>query len=406
MKNHKLHCLFALALSACALSFLICGCSDRKSGPLSGFSPISEVPFDISMGKSETQYKIISTNSDDASRYAKAKALYEKNLPSKVAVNRNTRIPKIIHQIWLGPNLPPSYFVEFQERLKFLHPDWEYHLWNETDLEELKLDNWDIVEKSSNWAEKSDVIRCDLLDRFGGVYMDVDMDMRHSLNELHEKYDFYAGMEPPHGIATTQNRVWVGISIMASRPGHPIMKNWKRRIRNCWDDVDLRFSSPAEKVINHTFFNFTHAVMQEVDQPGNVDMLFPATYFYPIVAHQAAKRRSNIRSFRERFYDILENLNLKKSRAFSKIYPETIGVHYWGSTWQPGLDQQVKEVQRILDGSRKEMFKLQNKVRLLEKQLQNNDLKIASLVSKQDPKMDGQAVSTIRETHTAMGSDL
>jgi len=44
--------------------------------------------------------------------------------------------------------------------------------------------------KSPNWAEKSDIIRCDLLCRFGGVYLDDDMDIVHVLNELHEKYDF------------------------------------------------------------------------------------------------------------------------------------------------------------------------------------------------------------------------
>jgi len=240
------------------------------------------------MGKSESAFRFIFVNSDDSARYAKIKSLYEKNLPSKVASGQNPRIPKIIHQIWLGPNLPPSYCAEFQAKIKSFHPDWEYHLWNEADLEELKLDNWDLVERTPNWAEKSDIIRCDLLDRFGGVYMDVDIDVLHCLNELHEKYHFYAGLEHPHEISTTNNRVWTGISILASCPGHPIMKNWKRRIRNGWDEVDLRFSSPVERVINHTYFNFTHAVMQEIDQPGYIDIVLPATYFYPISGSMAA----------------------------------------------------------------------------------------------------------------------
>jgi hypothetical protein len=343
------------------------GYSDRK--PESGLGLLLEVPFDDSMGKSEAKFKLIATNSEDMARYVKAKSLYEKNLPSKVFATTKVRIPTIIHQIWLGPNLPPAYFVEFQDRIKTLHPDWEYHLWNESDLEDLKLDNWDIVEKSANFAEKSDIIRGDLLDRFGGVYMDVDMDLRYPLHELHEKYDFYAGMEHPHQISTTSNQIWVGISIMASRPGHPIIKNWKQRVRDCWDDVESSFSSQVAKVINHTYFTFTHAVMQEIDLPGNIDLLLPATYFYPLAPNFASKRRSSLRAIREKVYDFLESLHLKKPRPFSKIYPETIGTHYWGNTWLPSMDQKMKELQRIIDDSRKEIFKLQHKVRSLEKSM-------------------------------------
>lgn len=363
-------CLMIFGISTC-----ISSCSKSKSRFSKNeqgvyYMPIQEVSFDDSMGKSETEFRFIFANSDDTVRYTKAKALFEKNLPSKIAAGTKVKIPKIIHQIWVGPNLPPPYFADFQEKWRTIHPDWEYHLWGESELEQLNLDNWDIVEKSQNWAEKSDIIRCDLLDRFGGLYIDIDMDPLHSLNELHEKYDFYAGMEHPHKISTTPNRVWVGISIMASRPGHPILKNWKRRIRSGWDEVDLRFSSQVERVINHTYFPFTHAVMQEIDQPGNTDILFPATYFYPIAPAFAAKRRNVVRAVREKIYDILESVHLKKPRAFSKCYPETIAVHYWGNSWMPTPAEQIKETHRLVDSARKDIYRLQQRLRTLEHQLQ------------------------------------
>jgi hypothetical protein len=266
-------------------------------------------------------------------------------------------------------------------------------LWSETELEELHLDNWDLVKKSGNFAEMSDIIRADLLDRFGGVYLDVDMDVLRPLDELHEKYDFYAGMEHPHKIATTPNRVWVGISIMASRPGHPIMKNWKRRVRNGWDEVDLRFSSQVERVINHTYFNFTHAVMQEIDQPGNTDMLFPATYFYPIAPSYAAKRRSSIRAWREKLYTVLENMHLKSPRAFSRPYPETIAVHYWGNQWLPTMECQVKELMRIVDAERRDLYKLRQKVRQLELGIASLEEKLSSVPSKDQKKVEKKTSS-------------
>ena len=358
---------FYVALLACCMMTLT-GCQKTKSN-VNCFDPIKEVAYEDSMGKSATEFNFIFANGDDAARYAKTKALYEKNLPSKVERSRETKIPKIIHQIWLGPKMPPNYFYVFQEKWKNLHPGWEYKLWNEEELEKLHLENWSLVEKSTNWAEKSDIIRADLLCRFGGMYVDDDLEPLHSFDELHEKYDFYAGMEPPHKIATTSNRVWVGISIMASRPGHPIMKNWQKRIRECWDDVDARYSSQIERVINHTYFNFTRAVLDEMDAKGNVDMIFPATYFYPISASYAANRRSSCNALKEKLYDILENLHLKRPRAYSRSYPETLGIHYWGNTWLPSAAEQTKDMQRMIDSARSDLYKMKSRVRALENQV-------------------------------------
>lgn len=372
MKRYILKVAGALGVS-CIL--ILSGCQEHKEHKeqKNYSAPIMEVSFDESMGKSQTEFRLVFTNGDDAARYTKAKALYEKNLPSKIERASTPKIPKIIHQIWLGPNLPPSYFYDFQAKWKELHPGWEYKLWNEESLEKLHLDNWDLVEKSRNWAEKSDIIRGELLYRFGGVYIDDDYEPTHCFDDLHEKYDFYAGMEPPHKIATTNNRVWAGISIIAARPGHPIIQNWKLRIRNGWDDVDMRYSSQVERVINHTYFPFTHAVMQEIDRNGNVDILFPATYFYPLAPNYASKRRSGLRAVREKMYDVLENLNLKRPRAFSRAYPETIGIHYWGNTWLPKPVEQVADMHRMIDATRKDLYSMQTRLRALERQVANQE---------------------------------
>ena len=115
-------------------------------------------------------------------------------LPQKCQMGATAKIPKIIHQIWVGPKVPPSFFVTFQQKWKSLHPDWEYRLWTDSDLDDLNLDLRDLIDQSPNFAEKSDMIRCELLDRFGGVYLDVDMDPFQSLEDLHMKYNFYAGL--------------------------------------------------------------------------------------------------------------------------------------------------------------------------------------------------------------------
>ena len=39
------------------------------------------------------------------------------------------KIPKIIHQIWIGPKPLPNQYKEFSQKMIEMHPDWEYHLW-------------------------------------------------------------------------------------------------------------------------------------------------------------------------------------------------------------------------------------------------------------------------------------
>ncbi len=354
-----------LMLLIVGLSFVI-SCSSKKKEKNSANLPITVVDFDESLGKGCSEYSYIFTNPDDVKRYDILKALYEKNSLNTVPEASTPKIPKILHQIWVGPKTPPSYFVTFQEKWKSLHPDWEYHLWTDSELEDLNLELKDLIDASPNYAEKSDIIRSELLDRFGGVYLDVDMDPFHSLDELHKKYDFYCGIEYPHKIATTNNRLWLGISIMASAPNHPIIKRWKELIRSRWEEVNKNYNSAIERVINHTYFPFTMAFFDAYDVGNCTNMALPTTYFYPLAADNAAKRRATVRAFREMFYDLLIDLHLKKPRPFSRIAPETIAVHYWGNSWLPSQQEQLKDLQHQLDLLRKETFRMQSRLRQIE----------------------------------------
>lgn len=79
------------------------------------------------------------------------------------------QIPRIIHQIWLGPLEPP---LQAMQSWQELHPSWEYKLWTEQNIPQLK--NQHAFDVSDNYPQKSDVLRYELLAKFGGVYVDAD----------------------------------------------------------------------------------------------------------------------------------------------------------------------------------------------------------------------------------------
>ena len=82
-------------------------------------------------------------------------------------------IPKIIHQIWIGPKPRPTKFMDtFRDK----HPDFEYILWTEEEMERrgFKLENQIAYNRMTEWCGKADILRWELLYRYGGIYQDAD----------------------------------------------------------------------------------------------------------------------------------------------------------------------------------------------------------------------------------------
>lgn len=87
---------------------------------------------------------------------------------------RNIDIPKIIHQIWIGPLPVPK---SFTDTWKEKNPDYNYILWNEDTLKEEIPEAFadSLYLKAYDFPGKTDILRLYLLYKLGGIYMDCDM---------------------------------------------------------------------------------------------------------------------------------------------------------------------------------------------------------------------------------------
>jgi hypothetical protein len=81
-------------------------------------------------------------------------------------------IPKIIHQLWLGPRPLPTYTESW--KLCAFKNDWEYRLWRDKDIDELELKWRACYDAAPLFQIKSDIARIEILSRFGGFYFDCD----------------------------------------------------------------------------------------------------------------------------------------------------------------------------------------------------------------------------------------
>jgi len=139
------------------------------------------------------------------------------------------RIPRIIHQVWLGSGNRP---VELMGRCRDLHPDWEYMLWNESNMPSLR--NLDVYNCQS-LNGKSDIVRYELLSAYGGFYVDADVYCRKSFNDLRERL-FVAEYQHYHNPALKGTRrfedKFVNGAVLGSIPGHTVLEQIIQRIGN------------------------------------------------------------------------------------------------------------------------------------------------------------------------------
>lgn len=134
-------------------------------------------------------------------------------------------IPKKINYIWLGGK-PKSNFANicletWREKLQ----GYEIIEWNENNLELDRLckENRFLSEcrKRKLWAFMADYLRLYVLYNFGGIYMDVDVQVLKSFDDLLENKMFigYEYFSRDYDDCVTE-----GTGIMACEPGNPIIK--------------------------------------------------------------------------------------------------------------------------------------------------------------------------------------
>ena len=232
-----------------------------------------------------------------------AKETYDTNFLRNFAYSHKPTIPKIIHQIWLGSPLPDRY-KQLQASWRRLHPDWKYILWTDKDVEAFGLRNKELYNAASNYGEKADIARYEILYRFGGLYADTDFECIRPFDLLHHGLDFYAGI-------VFRRELRVNNALIGAAAGHPILKycieNMKRKPKN---EVSMNATVTYTGPIH-----FTNMIMHYLKRQGQSKrcMLFPNTFFYPIAHFQ-----KDIKSYKQ---------------VKQWIKAESFAVHYWDVSW-------------------------------------------------------------------------
>ena len=104
-------------------------------------------------------------------------------------------IPKIIHQLWVGPKPAPLHLMN---TWKDAHPDYEYMFWNEELIAEHfpnGLHNQKQYDAMPEWNGKCDIARYEILQKFGGFFLDADCVCKRPLDDYLLENDSFSCYE-------------------------------------------------------------------------------------------------------------------------------------------------------------------------------------------------------------------
>lgn len=117
-----------------------------------------------------------------------------------LAKNRKQCIPKKIHYCWFGQKDIPAKFKEYMKTWTEKCPDYEVIRWDETNYDINKCPYIKEAYENKKWAFVSDYVRLDVLNEYGGIYLDTDIEIVKNLDDF-LSYDFFCGFERNNYIA-------------------------------------------------------------------------------------------------------------------------------------------------------------------------------------------------------------
>ncbi len=267
---------------------LLLGCSKKveKEG---------KTDFETLMGCEFPAWKHVQTP-EDYENLKFFKMVYETNIPFLQMKSSMFHVPKVIHFIWIGPKQFPRESIENVRTWIGKHPDWTIKFWTDRDrplphkqmqmarIQDLKFTKlFECFKKSENYAEKSDLLRYEILYQEGGVYVDHDVKCFKSFESLCQAYDFFCGMELPFP-SMLSSSVLPTNNLLGSRPGHPILKKSMEWLDQEWDRIENDYpgkdrDSLINRVSHRTFLVLGETFKQLANKEGNRDIALPTFYF-------------------------------------------------------------------------------------------------------------------------------
>ena len=228
-------------------------------------------------------------------------------------------IPKKIHYCWFGGKPKPQSVLNYIESWRRFCPKYEIIEWNE--------DNFNISDNiyckeaydSKKWAFVSDVARLSALYQEGGIYLDTDVEVKKSLDDLLDNKGFF-GFEVP---------IYVGTNIIGACKGNEFIKS----LLNDYDE--RRFIKIDGDLDTTTNVKVTTKLAKEMglalngqQQTINGVTFYPQEYFCPYDYTTGRMTKSkltySIHWYNQTWISPKNRMRLKITKVFRRVFGPNI----------------------------------------------------------------------------------
>lgn len=209
-------------------------------------------------------------------------------------------IPKVINYCWFGGNPLPNDIKKCIASWKKYCPDYEVKEWNETNFDVNCCDYVKEAYAAKKWAFVSDYARFKILYSNGGVYLDTDVELIKSIDDIVKNgpfmaYEAYCPIEklnPEHIYLVNPG---LGIGTEAGDPLYKEILNYYENQNFTDDDGKINQMTVVERVtwLLRKYGLSCHGEMEKVKNTT----VYPAEYFCPLnVTTSKLKKTRNTRA--------------------------------------------------------------------------------------------------------------
>lgn len=215
-------------------------------------------------------------------------------------------IPKIIHYCWLSNDPYPEDISRCIDSWHKFLPDYEFIKWDFNRIDKSKFKWVSDAFDHKKYAFAADYVRCYAIYKYGGIYLDTDVEVLKSFNDL-LSHHYFMGCE--------FNKTSPEAAVVGAEKGHPFYRDMLKYYeeRNFVKDDGSLDVKVLPLIINDIINRGNFNVVQ-IERPEEIDdaddrklCILPYYYFSP------------------------------KSTLNGKIYKrsETYAIHHFANSWFP-----------------------------------------------------------------------
>lgn len=227
------------------------------------------------------------------------------------------KIPKIIHYCWFGRGEKPEIVKRCIESWENTLKDYEIIEWNEDNFDVNRNKYVEEAYENKKYAFVSDYVRVEALYHMGGIYLDTDVEVYKSLDELLEEESFW-GFEEKNYIAT---------STIGSKPGNILIKQFVDFYEGkSYNEISKNLETSTNvQIVTNIFKEIGFKMNGEKQTIENIGTIYPQEYFSPYDYINYYDKKTDNTYTMHHFYKSWVSPKDKMKSNIKKVLAKTIG---------------------------------------------------------------------------------